>query len=231
MRIIILLALSAWVAPLVGDDSVTSEAASCIENGCWTNRVLLRTTIYDPKVNGSACSTNSNGICSAESNKNDNLLSGLFGALIAVVLELAVALIGHMRKRFSLLKAVRNECGFNLGILDEIASGIANGTNGSYKRVKSDFYAELRKIAYQYHFSDEMYEVMARVACDEDLLNRELDKLQEDLDPTIRLQVGRTALCAVNGVRGSLSRLKEQVEQVMSCCLLGVLNRMKGFNT
>lgn len=143
----------------------------------------------------------------------DNLMSGLIGALIVAILNWFVEFVKRKRERYSLLKAVRSECEFNLSIMDEIAGGIAQGATGSYKRVKSDFYLELRKISYQYHFRDDFYSSMARVSCDEDVLNSELDELQSlsQNGNVNNVLLRRTALCAVEGVKGSLSNLKAKV--------------------
>ena len=123
-------------------------------------------------------------------------------------------MISRKRERYSLLKAVSSECEFNLSIMDEIASGISKGETGSFKRVKSDFYSELRKISYLYHFDEDFYMVMARVACDEELLNRELDALQNGNADNIPLR--KTALYAVVGVKGSLSALKSKVDVLVN---------------
>lgn len=149
-----------------------------------------------------------------------NLLSGLVGALIAVVLQALLGMLRRSRERYSLLRAVSNECKFNLSILDEIANGISNGITGSYKRVKNDFFTELRKVSFRYHLPDEMYSIMANVACDEDLLIRELDELQNDMPASRRLRLGGTALVAVKGVRGSLISLRNEVDRLSNDCLV-----------
>ncbi len=153
------------------------------------------------------------------------LMSGFAGALIAVILQIVIAWLRRERERYSLLRAVSSECAFNLGVLDEISGGVANGKNGSYKRVKNDFYAELRKVSYRYDFTDDFYRIMAQVACDEDLFIRELEELQNEMPSSKRLMLGRTTLAAANGVRGSLTRLKEEVDRVLTSRLLYILFR------
>ena len=68
-------------------------------------------------------------------------------------------------------------------------------------------------MSYRYRFEDNFYEIMARVACDEELLNRELDALQDaNLPNESALTLKGTALCAVEGVRNSLTNLKREVD-------------------
>ena len=154
-----------------------------------------------------------------------SLLSGCVGALIVTALSGIVGLLRRSRERYSLLRAVSSECNFNLGILDELAEGVAKGESGSYKRVKSDFISELRKTSYRYWFSDDFYGCMAGVSCDYELLNRELEELQENLSAERRLKLGATTLYAIQGVRGSTTALKQKVEGMSrSNCLAKILN-------
>ena len=198
---------------------------------CGASNIVARTEkdiFVNAKTNNCAFITASNESIGIESRSDintnnvsitsDNLLSGLIGALIVAILNWIVEFFRRKRECYSLLKAVKSECEFNLSIMDEIAEGIAQGTTGSYKRVKNDFFLELRKISYKYHFHEEFYSCMARVSCDEDVLNSELDALQiSSKDGDINnILLRRTALCAVVGVKGSLSSLKAKVDILVS---------------
>ncbi len=206
-------------------DAVTADIVNA------TNHVMVSTEVAKEKSDDVSSPTDirrDHMVKSRQSSKGQpsysgiiqNLLSGLAGALIAVVLQALLVMLRRTRERDSLLRAVSNECKFNLSILDEIAYGISNGVTGSYKRVKNDFFTELRKVSFRYHLPDKMYSIMANVACDEDLLIRELDELQSDIPASRRLRLSGTALVAVKGVRGSLISLRTEVDRLSKDCFV-----------
>jgi len=144
------------------------------------------------------------------------LIAALVGALFGVLMGYVFKQLHKLREYKSLLRGVIAECDYNLGILDEIAEGVSEG-RGSFKRVKTDFFAEMRKASYQYRPTSTFFEVMAQVACDTELFNRELDELKV-IEPTTQRwhDTAKTALHAKLGVYGSLNRLKEVVDSEIS---------------
>lgn len=143
-----------------------------------------------------------------------NLMSGLLGAVIAVALQFLYSICERNRNKKAMVRALIEECKYNIGIIDEIANGVKAG--GSYKRVRDDVFVEMRKVAYQYCFSNTIYNLMARVACDEELLNNELDVLQKSaLSNNVQtgVTIARTVLAATIGVRESLTDLADSLKR------------------
>lgn len=103
-----------------------------------------------------------------------SLLSGLFGAVLTIIVSEGIKYLYRRRDQKSLLRAIVSECQYNLLILDEVTKGTVNA-HGSFKRMSVEFFKTIRQQSVVYALPKKFLNELSHVIINLELFNREAD--------------------------------------------------------